>query len=103
MLFDFSKNFYDFWLYVVCPHLDDILEDGGAEPAGDAGGGAQGGAGVDLQQPGPEVRGQHEVRTVQLVTVLTRAAPIHHVWGEYCQGRAQLQINPQDSEISQSF
>ena len=25
-------------------HLDDILEDGGAEPAGDAGGGAQGGA-----------------------------------------------------------
>ena len=40
-------------------HLDDILEDGGAEPAGDAGGGAQGGARVELQQPGPEVRGQH--------------------------------------------
>ena len=60
-------------------HLDDILEDGGAEPAGDAGGGAQGGAGVDLQQPGPEVRGQHEVRPVQLVTVLSRAAAVHHV------------------------
>ena len=29
-------------------HLDDILEDGRAEPAGDAGGGAQGGARVDL-------------------------------------------------------
>ena len=60
-------------------HLDDSLEDGGAEPAGDAGGGAQGGARVDLQQPGPEVRGQHEVCPVQLVTVLSRAAAVHHV------------------------
>ena len=61
-------------------HLDDILKHRGAEPAGDAGGGAQGGARVDLQQPGPEVRRQHEVRPVQLVAVLPRAATVHHIW-----------------------
>ena len=60
-------------------HLDDILEDGGAKPTGDAGGGAQGGARVDLQQPGPEVRGQHEVGAVQLEAVLPGAATVHHI------------------------
>ena len=67
---------------LVHRHLDHILEDGGAESAGDAGGGAQGGAGVDLEEPGPEVRGQHEVRPVKLIAVLTSAAAVHHVWAE---------------------
>ena len=82
-----SNNFPNSHLmFVYYLHLDDILQHCGAEPAGDAGGGAQGGAGVDLQQPGPEVRGQHEVRPVQLVAVLTGAAAVHHVCDNSCKG-----------------
>ncbi len=33
-------------------HLDGVIQDVRAEPGGDAGGGAQGGRRVDLQQPG---------------------------------------------------
>ena len=94
------------------PHLDDVLQHGAAQSAGDARGGAQRRRGVDLQQPrpsymsrvthllsgvtchvsivrchvsivrfyvSPEVRGEHEVRPVQLVAVLAGAAAVHHV------------------------
>ena len=61
-------------------HLDHVLQHGAAQPGGDAGGGPQGGGGVDLYQPGLEVCGQHEVRPVELVTVLPGTAAVHHVW-----------------------
>ena len=60
-------------------HLDGVLEDSGAESAGDAGGGPQGGRGVDLQQPGPQVIGQHEVGAIELIAVLAGTAALHHI------------------------
>ena len=63
-------------------HLDHVLQHGAAQPGGDAGGGTQGGRGVDLQEPGPQVGGEHEVSSVELVTVLTGTATVHHVCRE---------------------
>ena len=69
-------------------HLDHVLQHGAAQPGGDAGGGAQGGRGVDLQEPGPQVGGEHEVSSVELVTVLTGTAAVHHVCSQWrCEGR----------------
>ena len=61
-------------------HLDDVLQDRAAQPAGDAGGGPQRRRGVDLQQPGSQVIGQHKVCSIQLITVLTSTTTIHHIY-----------------------
>ena len=63
----------------VHSHLNHVLQHLAAKSAGDAGGGAQGGAGVDLQEPGSQIIGQHEVSSVQFITILPRTATIHHI------------------------
>ena len=60
-------------------HLDHVLQHGAAQSGRDAGGGPEGGGGVNLQQPGLEVAGQHEICSVQLVAILPGTAAVHHV------------------------
>lgn len=65
-------------ILVLQDTFDDVLEALGAHARRDARGGRHAGARVDLDEPGHEVLGEHEVGAEQLEAV---AAPVHVLLG----------------------